>query len=433
MNNTSQIDNYLKKIFPITRSLTGKGNRETLKILQEIIPLSIIEYPTGQAVYDWIIPKEWKIKDAWIKDSSGKKIIDFKNSNLHVVSYSIPIHQTLSFAELEPHLHYREDIPDAIPYRTSYYKDNWGFCLSFKQFKSFFDSDDNYEVMIDSDFIEGSLSIGELVIEGKSKTEYLLSTYICHPSLANDNLSGIVTTAFIAKELLSIQDQLEYSYRIVFAPETIGSIAYCANNELHMKRIKAGLVLTTCGGPGSFGYKQSWDINHEINAMIEDVFNDNQINYKAYPFDIRGSDERQYSSPGFRINCVTLTKSKYYEYPFYHTSLDNLDFVTASQIQESLDLYLQLIGKMDKNLVYQNSVPNCEVMLSKHGLYPETGGAFKPDSNLSVSDILLWILFYCDGKMSLYEISKRLKISLDVVFKEAKKLERKQILVVKRD
>jgi len=425
---TSEIGNYLKKLFFITRSITGNGNRETLKILQDIVPLKILEYSTGDEVYDWVIPKEWNIVDAWIKNSKGEKIIDFKVSNLHVVSYSVPISKKLKLSELENNLYYLEKLPNAIPYRTSYYSETWGFCVSYEQYKNLFNDDEEYEVFIDSSLTEGSLSIGELLIKGKSKKEYLLSCYICHPSMANDSLSGIITTAFIARELLSKREELEHSYRIVFVPETIGAIAYCSKNERVMKNIDNGLVITTCGGPGKFGYKQSFENNNFINSMIEEVFAENNLDFVAYPFDIHGSDERQYSSQGFKINCATISKDKYYEYDYYHTSLDNLDFVKVDYLNETLSLYLQLIDKMDKNITYTNLYPNGEVMLSKHDLYPKTGGALLPNSNVSALDIILWLLYYCNGSINLYKISKNLKVNIQLVYAEAKKLEEKNIL-----
>jgi aminopeptidase-like protein len=418
-----EIDKYLKRLFPITRSITGDGNRETLKILQEIIPLEIKEYPTGEDVYDWKIPKEWNIQDAWIKNSKNEKAVDFKNSNLHVMNYSTPIHEKLTLNEFKHRLHYIEELPDAIPYRTSYYKENWGFCLSFNDFNKFFRDDETYEVFIDSTLEEGFLSIGELLIEGTSKKEFLVSTYICHPSLANDNLSGVVLTAFLAKELL--KKKRNFSYRIIFVPETIGAITYCAHHEKIMKNIDSGFVITTVGGPGKFGYKQSIDKGHFINNVIEEVFNDHDIDFTTYPFHVLGSDERQYSSIEFRINVATICKDKYFEYDYYHTSHDNLDFVKPEYINESLNLYLQTIEKIDKRIVYKNMFPYCEAMLSKRDLYPVTSGA---GGGIDESDILCQLLLYCDSKNDLFEISQILEIPIDVLQRLANKLEEKGII-----
>jgi len=424
---TQQIDHYLRSLFPIIRSITGNGNRETLKILQEIIPLEIKEYPSGQNVYDWVIPKEWNIKDAWIKNSRGEKIVDFQKSNLHVVSYSIPVHKKLPFSELKKYLHYRKDLPKAIPYRTSYYEETWGFCVSYNDLKVHFREDEEYEVYIDSSLTNGSLSIGELIIQGKSSKEYLISTYICHPSMANDNLSGMILTAFLAKELLN--NHLNFSYRIVFVPETIGAIAYCANNEKVIKKIDCGFAVSSVGGPGKFGYKQSFDKDHFINKIIEQTFKESNKEYITYPFDIHGSDERQYSSQGFRINIATITKDKYYEYPYYHTSIDNLEFAKGEYINESLSLYLKAIDKLDNNVVYKNLCPNCEVMLSKYGLYPETGGGQLPrHHDRTELDVILWLLFLIDGKISLLEIADRIGVSVEIIYKHVLKLEKKKII-----
>lgn len=423
---TPIIDEYLKRLFPISRSIAGEGNRKTLRILQEIVPLEIKEYPTGQHVYDWTVPKEWNIKDAWIKNTKGEKVIDFQKSNLHVVSYSTPVHERLSFLELKNRLHYSEDLSKGVPYRTTFYKRDWGFCVSFEDFQKYFHENETYEVCIDATLNDGSLSIGELLIPGKSANEYLISTYICHPSMANDNLSGIILTALLAKELMS--KSLNYSYRVVFVPETIGAIAYCANNEAVMKKIDAGFVITTVGGPGQFGYKQSFNPAHPINQIIKQIFQQNGINFKTYPF-LPGSDERQYSSQGFRINMASITKDKYYEYDYYHTSMDNMDFVKAEYVNESLNLYSQAIDKLDKNIAYKNLYPNCEAMLSKHGLYPETGGAQKQTGKIiGEFDIMLSLLFYSDGKMTLFDISKKLNMDIGCLYSIAHKLEEKEVV-----
>jgi len=424
-----EIDAYLKRLFPICRSITGPGNRETLKILQEIAPIEIKEYPSGTEVYDWVIPSEWRVRDAWIKNRAGERLVDFGVSNVHLVSYSKPVSRNMGFDELRPHLHTHPELPDAIPYRTSYYKRDWGFCVTKEQFDVLEKTEGNLEVVIDSEFDDaGSLTVGELLIPGECKKEILISTYICHPSLANDNLSGAVMTAFLARELLKKKHRL-HSYRIIFVPETIGAIAYCAMNEKAMRQIDTGLVVTTVGGPGKFGYKESFDAEHHLNAMIEEVFEEERIEYITYPFDIHGSDERQYSSQGFRMNVASITRDKYYEYPFYHTSLDNLDFVNGEQIAETLRLYMSLLSKLDGNFCYRNLFPNCEVMLSKHELYPKSGGALLPESGGKTDlDLILWLLFLCDGSFSINEIAKQINVPTNTLGDVVMKLEEKKIL-----
>lgn len=424
----SEIDSYLKRLFPICRSITGEGNRETLRILQELVPLKVLEYPSGQKVYDWTIPREWNIRDAWIKNASGEKIVDFQRSNLHVVSYSVPVHARMKKIDLEEHLHFREDLPSAIPYRTTYYNENWGFCLSCDDYQKYFNDNETYEVFIDSVLTDGSLSIGELTIKGRTGKEYFISTYICHPSLANDNLTGPVLTAFLARELL--KRKLNFSYRIIFVPETIGAIAYCANNEEVMKRIETGFVVSSVGGPGKVGYRQSWQVDSVINAFIEETFKEKGItDYKIYPFDIHGSDERQYSSQGFRINIASINKDRFYDYEYYHTSLDDLNFISAESIAHCLDLHLATLEKMDRNIVYRNLSPNCEVMLSKHSLYEKTGGGQLPTfGTRNEQDLILWLLFHCDGTKSLWQISRLLNTPINVLHDTADRLVKKRLL-----
>jgi aminopeptidase-like protein len=403
-----EVGKLLTELFPICRSITGDGIRETFDIIKKIIPINEVSYPSGKSVFDWTIPQEWNVKDAWIKNEKGEKIVDFKECNVHLMSYSIPTHQKLDFESLQEHLFTLPDLPDAIPYRTSYYHRNWAFCVSENQLKDKFNKDQSYEVFIDSSLEDGELLIGELLIPGTSSEEILISTYCCHPSLANDNLSGVVATTFIAKELLKRKSH--YSYRIVFIPETIGAIAYSAHNLEEVKAAKLGLIVTTCGGPGETGYKQSFDINHEINAFIESMFNDLEIDFKTLPYDNHGSDERQYSSPGIRLNCVTISKDKYYDYNYYHTSLDNLDFVKSENLNLSIHLYLELIERLEVNQVYERLEPCGEIMLSKHDLYPKLGGNMLPGMNTEDElDIILSLLFHFDGKKSLFEIANLIK------------------------
>lgn len=424
-----EVDAYLHRLFPICRSITGNGNRETLRILQELIPLTIYEVPTGTQVYDWIIPDEWNIRDAWIAAPGGRRIVDFNASNLHVVSYSEPTCGTLSWDELQPRLHLHPELPNSIPYRTSYYKRDWGFCVTHAQYHELERHGGPFEVVIDSMLEPGSLTYGELLLPGQSNQEVLLSCYICHPTMANDSLSGVLLTTFLARELLARGDR-RYSYRIIFVPETIGAIAYCARNEVAMKKIDIGLVITTVGGKGKFGYKQSFDSGHSINQLIEEVFHEAGIEYITYPFDIHGSDERQYSSQGFRINAATICRDRYYEYPQYHSSLDNLEFVTGKQIVETLTLYRKLMDKIEARRIYRNCIPNCEVMLSRHDLYPATGGAQRPElRGRSELDLILWLLFLCDGRRDLESIAKQLGISQITLYPLVEQMCKRNVLV----
>lgn len=430
-----EIDAYLKRLFPICRSITGNGNRETLKILQEIAPITIHEVPSGTQVYDWIIPDEWNIHDAWIATQDGRRIVDFCDCNLHVVSYSEPIRCNLTRDELQSHLHKHPELPNAIPYRTSYYKRDWGFCVTHAQYFEIERLKGPFEVVVDSTLEPGSLTYGEIVLPGQSTEEILVSTYICHPSMANDNLSGVVMTAFLARELRNV-GPLKFACRIVWVPETIGAIAYCARNEVAMKKIRRGFVVSCVGGPGRFGYKESFDPYDAVNAAIEEAFRAASIDdYVVYPFDIHGSDERQYSSQGFRINIASITKDRYYEYPYYHTSLDDLNFISAGNIAQSLSLYIDVItrlGDWDEFPIYHRHDPHCEIMLSKHGLYPDVGGAMLPTSGIQEIDLRLWLLFLCDGVQPLYRIARRLKVPLDDLRREARQLKEKGLLIDNR-
>lgn len=445
----TEIDNLLRTLFPLNRSLAGSSNRQTLSILQKIIPLTIIEYPSGTPVYDWNVPPEWNLNEGWIKDALGQVLIHTRDTNLHVPSYSQPIHTKTDFLSLSNHLHYSDKLPEAIPYRTLYYNNTWGFSLSKPQLQKLKNARSPLEIYIDSSFDHtGSLSAGELLIPGESEHEILISTYICHPSLANDNLSGIILATLLARQVL-LQDRRKYSYRFIWVPETIGAIAYCAMNEMAMKRISVGLVVTTVGGPGRFGYKQTFNEDHILNHIIDDVLSSRDPAYQVYPFDIHGSDERQYSSQAFRINCASITKDKYYEYPEYHTSLDNLDLVTPSAIADSLSVYFQVLTRLEQLPVdvlcansqpklpshssqsptFINLYPHCEVMLSKRDLYPKTGGALCPGlSSSDELDLILWLLFLSDGTTSLDMISAKLNKPYSSLLKVASHLESLNIL-----
>jgi aminopeptidase-like protein/spore coat polysaccharide biosynthesis protein SpsF (cytidylyltransferase family) len=423
------IDAYLKRLFPLCRSITGDPNRQTLGILQEIIPLTVHEVPTGTEVYDWVIPDEWTIRDAWIADAGGKRIVDFRENNLHLVSYSVPVNAQMTWSELAPHIHRHPDLPEAIPYRTSYYKHDWGFCITQAQYEELATTLGLLTIVIDSELKPGSLTYGEYLIPGRSKKEILLSCYICHPSMANDSLSGVLLTVFLAQHISSIKDR-NWSYRVVFVPETIGAIAYCSLNEAAMKQIDFGLVITTVGGPGKFGYKQSWDPTHFINELIERVLGEATGEFLTYPFDIHGSDERQYSSLGFRINTATVSKDRYYEYAYYHCSLDDPCFVRAEYILETLSVYKAIIKDVEALKIYRNTSPQCEVMLSRHSLYPKQGGMLKPElGGQSELDIILWLLFLCDGNQPIQNIANRLGVDLSDLRSVIKKLKKINLLV----
>jgi aminopeptidase-like protein len=423
-----ELDILLKALFNINRSLTGEGNRRTFDLLQEIIPLKVYEYASGTSVYDWTVPDEWVIRDAYIKGADGKKLIDFGKSNLHVMGYSTPVDQKMNFTELAPHLHYLDFNPEAIPYRTCYYERNWGFCLSKRQFQQLKDVSGPLTVFIDSAFKpDGSMMVAELLIPGKSDKEFLVSTYCCHPSMANDNLSGLLTTTYLARDLLRVE-MPQRSWRFVFVPETIGAIAYLNHNEAAMKRVLGGLVVTTCGGPGALGYKETFLGDHLIDRAIRLAFRDRKVEPIRYPFVPDGSDERQYSSPGFRIPVASITKDKYYEYPQYHTSLDNLDFVNGSQIKESLDLYRDVFRILDRNVAYRSNIPCGEPQFGRRGLYPATGGAINqpgavgPNEIARQIDAMTWLQFLADGDHDLMVIAESSGIAFLTLEKIASQL-----------
>tara|TARA_A100001035_G_scaffold280376_1_gene286112 strand:- start:2048 stop:3334 length:1287 start_codon:yes stop_codon:yes gene_type:complete len=424
----NKIQKYLDKLFYINRSITGKGNRQTLKILKDIVPLNIKEIKSGKKVYDWTIPKEWNIKDAFIKDRDGNRLVSFKENNLHVISYSRPINKTMNWHSLKKKLFFSKVSKDAIPYRTTYYNDSWGFCVSKRQYEMIGKAKGPYKVVISSSLINGSLTYGDYVIKGKSKKEILISTYICHPSMANDCLSGLILTAFLARSLSKKRNK--WTYRFVFVPETIGAIAYCSLNKKKIQNTLAGMVITTVGGPGKFGYKQSWQSEHQINRDIEKIFKQKRVNYIKYPFSIRGSDERQYSSQAFKLNMATITKDKYFEYKEYHTSLDNLNFVNGRNIYKSLNMYKALLNQIDRWKIFQSRMPYCEHMMSKHNLYPKTGGLYRmSNTGLTQLDIIQWILHLSDGMKTIDEIAAQLRVSKATILKLSQALKKKKLLI----
>jgi aminopeptidase-like protein len=391
----------MKRLFPICRSITGNGVRETLKIISEYIPINNTEIPTGTKVFDWKIPYEWNIKDAYIKNSKDEKIVDFKENNLHVVGYSAPFNGKINLEELEDHLYSLPDQPDLIPYVTSYYKKRWGFCVSENMRKQL--KDGVYEVKIDSTLSPGSLTYADMVINGKSKKEILITTYICHPSLANNELSGPVVATSLAKYLIERKNNY-YTYRFIFAPETIGAITYLSTHLEYLKKnVIAGYVLTCIGDSGQFSYLQSRKEDTLVDRATMHVLNNTEKEYKLYDFLSRGSDERQYGSPGIDLPVGSLMRTKYGEYPEYHTSGDNMDIINPVELEKSLDKLKLCIDVIENNRFYKTTVL-CEPQLGKRGLYPTIS------TKTSTVDVktMMNILAYCDGQNDLLWIAEKI-------------------------
>jgi aminopeptidase-like protein len=409
-----ELHGFAAKLYPICRSITGDGIRQTLNIIQEQIPLQISEVPTGTPVFDWSVPMEWNIRDAYVKDSSGKKVVDFQKCNLHVLNYSSPVHATMPLSELKPHLATLPDHPDWIPYRTSYYKEDWGFCLSHKQMLTLEDGD--YEVCIDSTLADGDLTYGECYLRGRSDEEVLISCHACHPSLANDNLSGLTVATALAK-FLSGRD-LRYSYRFVFAPGTIGAITWLAKNQQGTGRIRHGLVLTGIGNEANFHYKKSRRGNALIDRAAAHVLRQYSNAPEILDFSPYGYDERQYCSPGFNLPVGCLMRSVWGTFPEYHTSADNLDFIHPEQLAESLRVCIGIVNVLENDRSYRNLAPFCEPQLGKRDLYRSTGGeAIGTEINAR-----LWVLNFSDGEHSLLEIAERSGIPFSTISNAAELL-----------
>lgn len=402
-------DYLLKKLFPINRSITGEGLRLTLNILKEYIPLEIEEVKSGTKVNNWIVPKEWKLNEAYIEDSNGKKIIDAKNNNLHVINYSVSTDKTVSLEELKKYIHTRPDILDAIPYITSYYKDTYGFCMSQNQLDSL--KEDNYHMYIDSKHFDGSLNYGHLLVKGKSEKEILISTYVCHPSMANNELSGPIVSTLIYNRLKNRQNR--FSYRFIFCPETIGSITYLSKYGKIMKeKTYTGFVLTCIGGDFPLCLKLAKKNDAPINVVYKALRNNE---FKTKPFDPRsGSDERQYCSPGYNLPVGQISKGLNPNYPYYHTSLDNLDFITAEQLIKSVEQVMTLIDALELDGYYVNKNPYGEVKLDKYNLYPTINDISDMERTIQkqTTNKILLVLNYSDGETPLSYLSEQYRIGL---------------------
>jgi aminopeptidase-like protein len=392
----------MTRLFPICRSITGNGVRETLKIIQSSVPIQIFEIPSGTKVFDWEIPREWNIRDAYILDGDGNKVVDWKLNNLHVVGYSMPVDRWMGLAELQQHLYSLEQQPDAIPYVTSYYKERWGFCLRHSDRVRL--KEGSYRVVIDSDLKPGSLTYGEMILPGDSCEEILLSTYVCHPSMANNELSGPVVTAELAKWLAS--QPRRYTYRIVFIPETIGSLTYLSRNlDVLKENMVAGFVVTCVGDERAYSFLPSRNGNTLADRAALSVLECNQPHFAKYSFLDRGSDERQYCSPGINLPVVSIMRSKYGTYPEYHTSLDNLAFVTPDGLAGAFAALRDCLELLERNKIYRCTCLG-EPQLGRRGLYPTIQQGTTPRESTD----MLNLLAYADGKNDLIEISRIVQV-----------------------
>lgn len=395
-----QIYALAAKIYPICRSITGDGVRTTLKRLKEHVDIEVHEVPSGTRAFDWTVPREWNIEDAYIKTSSGAKIVDFARSNLHVMSYSVPVNARLSLAELKGHLYSLPEQPDLIPYRTSYYAENWGFCVPHTLLEGL--EEDTYEVVIRSRLDGGSLTYGEYLHRGETEDEVLLSAHICHPSLANDNCSGLALLTLLAANLNGVKTR--YSYRFIFAPGSIGALSWLSRNEDKVHRIKHGLVVSCLGDAGGPTYKKSRQGSAEIDRAMAHVLKHSGHQASILDFSPYGYDERQYCSPGFNLPVGLFQRSKFGTFPEYHTSADDLTFIEPQHLEESYRIIANLIEVLEGNLSFQNTSPKGEPNLGKRGLYGTIGG----DKNAAQSIMkMLWVLNLSDGGHSLLDIAER--------------------------
>lgn len=412
-----------ERLFPICRSITGDGVRKTLQMLVEVYgnEINIHEVPTGTKVFDWTVPKEWNIKEAYIENSKGQRVIDFKNNNLHVVGYSLPVDKFVDLQELKSVVYTQPDQPDAIPYVTSYYKECYGFCMSQNQLDKL--PEDTYHIVIDSELKEGSLTYGEIIIPGDTEEEVFLSTYICHPSMANNELSGPVVATFLAK-WLNLLVKRRYTYRIIFIPETIGAITYLSKNLQYLKEhVLAGFNLSCVGDNRTFSYVESRYGDTLADKAAKNVLSFYYPDYKTYSFLKRGSDERQYNAPGVDLPVCAICRSKYGEYPEYHTSKDNLELISPEGLLGAYEVYQQCILSLENNYSYKINVL-CEPQLGKRGLYPTTSQKGTYDA----VKVMIDFIAYADGSNDLIDISNIIGVPVNELLTVIEKLEKVDLL-----
>jgi aminopeptidase-like protein len=408
------------RLYPICRSITGSGLRETLGVIRQHIPIAVHEVPSGTTVFDWTVPKEWNVRDAYVANARGERVIDFRLHNLHLVQYSGPVRARMTLDALRPRLHTLPDRPEWIPYRTSFFNDSWGFCLAQRQLDRM--EPGEYEVVIDATLSDGSLTYGELLVPGESEQEVFIHTHICHPSLANDNLSGIVTATFLANSVM--QEPRRYSYRFVFLPGSIGPIAWLALNEQQTHRIQHGLVLTGIGDAGALTYKRSRRGDAHVDRVMEHLLR--HRSGRVRDFDPYGYAERQYCSPGFDLPVGVLSRTPHGSYPQYHTSADDLEFIKADCLEQSLQVLNELVHVLETERRCQNLAPKGEPQLGKRGLYGGTGGTGVDTLQMA----RLWVLNLSDGSRCLLDIAERADLPYAVVERAAGELENVGLLGV---
>jgi aminopeptidase-like protein len=392
----SDMTDLVAELYPVCRSITGDGVRTTLRRIERRVPLAVSEVPSGTPVYDWAVPREWNVRDASISDLSGRRLVDFRVSNLHLVSYSVPVRARMTGDELRPHLHTLPDQPHLVPYRTSYYREAWGFCLSQQQMEAL--GEGPFDVEVDTTLEPGQLTYAECLLPGETADEVLVSTHVCHPSLANDNLSGIAVATALAQLLAANPHRL--TYRLVFVPGTIGSLTWLSRNEAVLDRIRHGLVITGLGGPGPLVWKRTRHGARPVDAAAEHVIRGRGGEVRDYsPW---GYDERQYNSPGFDLPVGRLTRTPHGEYAEYHTSGDDLDFVSGETMAESLAGVLEVLDVLENDVVPLNLSPKGEPQLGRRGLYPSIGGRSAEEEVMS----MLWLLGMADGRHTLLDVAR---------------------------
>jgi aminopeptidase-like protein len=405
----------IRELYPICRSITGDGLRASLRILQRIAPLALHEVPSGTQVFDWVVPREWNLKSARLLGPDGAVLVDAARSNLHVLNYSVPFKGDVSLEELEKHLYSLPEAPSLIPYRTSYYKDAWGFCLSHAERLRL--RPGQYHVDIDTTLADGALTYGELVVQGEEEAEVLVSTHCCHPSLANDNCAGMAMCATLARMLSGLRPR--YTYRFLFVPGTVGAITWLALNEARARRVAHGLVAACVGDKGRLTYKRSRQGAAFVDRAAVHVLQQSGEDFEVRDFTPYGYDERQYCSPGFNLAVGSLTRTPYGEYPEYHTSADNLTLVQPEKVVDTLRRYLEVFEVLEGNRVYTNLLPKCEPQLGKRGLYGTVGGESHTQARQMA---MLWVLNQSDGTHGLLDIAERAKLPFFEVRRAARVL-----------